>query len=101
MEKVLLFGATGNLGKEIAKELKQQGFDLTVAVRNSRKAQDLSHITTQHIVADAGEPASLSEICKGFTIVVSALGKSVSPNDKSKATFTQIDLEANSAILES
>jgi uncharacterized protein YbjT (DUF2867 family) len=97
MEKVILFGATGNLGKEIAKELKQQGYDLTVAVRNAQKAQSLSFITSKHVIVNVSEP---KDVCKGFDIVVSALGKSVSPNDKSKQSFTEIDLHANTAILE-
>ena len=37
MKKVILFGSTGNLGKEIAKELVKQGYDLTIVVRNEVK----------------------------------------------------------------
>jgi uncharacterized protein YbjT (DUF2867 family) len=100
MKKVILFGATGNLGQEIAKELVRQGYELTVAVRNEKKASALSQLTTRYIIADACSKNSLKGICDGHEIVVSALGKSVSPNDKSKPGFREVDLEGNRNILE-
>jgi uncharacterized protein YbjT (DUF2867 family) len=99
MKKVILFGSTGNLGKEIAKELVKQGYDLTIVVRNENKAKALSDITTKYIIADVCNKETLTDICRGQNIVVSALGKSVSPNDHSKPTFSEVDLLANSNIL--
>ncbi len=100
MKKVILFGATGNLGKEIAKELVLQHYDVTVVVRNKAKAHQLSQLTSNIIVADVTQPATLTDICQGQEIVISALGKSVSPSDKSKASFRQVDLTGNTHILE-
>jgi uncharacterized protein YbjT (DUF2867 family) len=100
MTKLILFGATGNLGKEIAKVAMQQGYNLTVVVRNKNKAEQLSSITGKCILADITNASALTDICKGFDIVVSALGKSVSPNDNSKPSFNDIDLIANSTILD-
>lgn len=99
MPRLLLFGATGNLGKEIAKEAKQKGYDLSVVVRNKQKAEQLASVTDRYIVADITNPISLTNICNGFDIVISALGKSVSPNDNSKPSFNDIDLVANTNIL--
>ena len=100
MTKLILFGATGNLGREIAKIATQQGYDSTLVVRNKGKAQKLANITDKFIVADITDPNALKDICKGFDIVISALGKSVSPNDNSKPSFHDIDLIANSNILD-
>jgi len=97
--KILLFGATGNLGQAIANELKQKGFEITAVVRNKIKAQKLESITRKVILADVTIPSDLVKICNGFDIVISCLGKSVSPNDKSKPTFNDIDYIANSNIL--
>jgi uncharacterized protein YbjT (DUF2867 family) len=99
MKTVILFGATGNLGKEIAKELVKQGYDLTVVVRNEEKAKSLGGITSKYIIADVCNKASLEHIFDNQEIVISALGKSVSPNDKSKPTFREVDYNANSNIL--
>lgn len=100
MKKVILFGPTGNLGKEIAKELVKQGYDLTVVVRNEQKANTLAHITPKYIIADVCNKSTLVNILDKQDIVISALGKSVSPNDRSKHSFKQVDYDANRNILE-
>ena len=99
MAKVLLFGATGHLGKEIAKELVAQGYELTIVVRNKSKAAEMAGITASHKVADITNSKQMAGICKDFEIVVSALGKSISLLDKSKPSFTDIDFTANSNII--
>jgi uncharacterized protein YbjT (DUF2867 family) len=99
MKKVILFGSTGNLGKEIAKELVKQGYDLTIVVRNEEKAKSLAYITSKYIIADVCNKATLEHIFDNQEIVISALGKSVSPNDKSKPTFREVDYFANLNIL--
>jgi uncharacterized protein YbjT (DUF2867 family) len=99
MKNIILFGSTGNLGKEIAKELVKQGYDLTIVVRNEAKAKSLSDITTKYIIADVCNKATLERIFDKQEIVISALGKSVSPNDKSKSTFRDVDYSANTNIL--
>jgi uncharacterized protein YbjT (DUF2867 family) len=99
MENVILFGATGHVGQEIARELKQQGYQLTAVVRNKNKADLLSGITTNLVIADVTNPASLAGVCKGHSVVISALGKSVSPNDHSKPSFYDIDFLGNHNIL--
>lgn len=99
MKKVILFGATGHLGKEIAKELVRQGYDLTLAVRSEAKALSLSGISTKYLIADVCQPETLKGILDGQEIVVSAMGKSVSPNDHSKPGFREVDFVGNSNIL--
>jgi uncharacterized protein YbjT (DUF2867 family) len=99
MQKVILFGATGNLGKEIARELISHGYDLTVVARNESRAESLSDITRQYIIADVCDPGSLGHILDNQDIVISALGKSVSPNDRSKPTFEDVDYWGNVNIL--
>lgn len=97
--KVLLFGSTGNLGQAIASELKNKGYETTCVVRDISKLKGLESITDKIINADVTNPTSLINICNGFDIVISALGKSVSPSDKSKLSFKDIDYIANSNIL--
>lgn len=99
MKKVLLVGGTGNLGRKIAAELIQYGYDVTAIVRSEERKSVLKNVINHFIVADITLSSQLTGICKGFDIVVSSLGKSVSPSDYSKPTFGQIDFEANSTIL--
>lgn len=97
--KVLLFGATGNLGRAIAKELVTQGFELTAVVRNEEKAKTLANIAPHYRIADVCKPETFENILSNQDVVISALGKSVSPNDRSKPSFMDVDLTANTHIL--
>jgi len=99
MKRVLLFGGTGHLGKKIAAELKKRNYETTAIVRSQAKAAELENTVDRCVVADVTQRAQLENICENFQVVVSSLGKSVSPNDKSKATFFDVDFTANSNIL--
>lgn len=98
MQKILVFGATGHVGKAIVKEANKHDYKISVVVRNKQKASDLS-VIADIFVADVTDPDSLKGICNGFDIIISALGKSVSPNDRSKPGFRDVDLHGNSNIL--
>lgn len=100
MNKVILFGGTGMLGKRIAAALHAAGYATTAVVRNENKKELLTPLVKECIVAEVTDPAQLKGICAGFDIVVSSLGKPVSPNEKSRPSFFDIDFDANSRILE-
>lgn len=99
MKKVILFGGTGRIGKKIAEELKIQGYEVTAAVRQHQKADELKNLVDKCIIANVTNPTVLHIICEGFDIVISSLGKSVSLNDQSKPSFHDIDFVANAYIL--
>lgn len=99
MKKVILFGASGHVGRKVAEELALQHFELTVVIRNNGKALFFQDIQAKIVNADVLKPDSLRGICDGQEVVISTLGKSVSPNDWSKPTFRQVDLEGNGNIL--
>jgi uncharacterized protein YbjT (DUF2867 family) len=100
MKKIILFGATGQLGKAIAKELAARGYQFTIVARSRAKAQTLADLTDKFIIADVDEPSTISNSTKGFDVVISALGKSVSPFDRAKPSFRSVDLLGNQLILE-
>jgi uncharacterized protein YbjT (DUF2867 family) len=39
LKRVILFGATGNLAKEIASELVNQGYELNIVVSDQQQAK--------------------------------------------------------------
>ncbi len=88
------------MGNAIAEEAAARGYDLTIVARSRDKAISLSGITSQYKIADVLIPASIQGITSGFDIVISAMGKSVSPFERSKPGFRTIDLEGNAMILE-
>lgn len=99
LKNVLLIGGTGNLGRKIAEALVHHGYEVTALVRNEERKSVLKNIVNQFIITDVTKPLQLTGVCKGIDVVVSSLGKSVSLNDKSKATLRQIDFTANSSVL--
>lgn len=100
MQTVLLLGGTGSLGKKIAGELAHKNFEVQAVVRNRQKATPLEALGICLLVADVTDPVAVKGICNGIDVVVSALGKSVSPTERGKASFEDVDVKANSLLLE-
>jgi uncharacterized protein YbjT (DUF2867 family) len=100
MKKVIVFGASGNVGHNVVKKLVQQNYEVTAVVRTQEKAQQLAELTMNYVIADVLHKETLCGICEGFDIVISTLGKSVSINDKGKSSFYDIDYLGNKYILD-
>ena len=100
MKKILLAGATGQLGKYIFRELKQQGYDVRALARNLRKAQALFPDPEELVLADATKKESLEGCCAGIEVVISAIGKSTSLFNQGNGSFQDIDYRANLNLLQ-
>ncbi|WP_187264078.1 SDR family oxidoreductase [Pontibacter beigongshangensis] len=99
MKKILLAGATGNLGKHLFQELKQQGYYVKVLARSKERAAALSPAPDEILIADASDQGSLKGVCADVDVVISAIGKSLSLKNKCTATFREIDFLANLNLL--
>lgn len=95
----ILFGATGNVGRALASELIRAGHSTTAVIRDARKSHDFEAMGCAVRVADPNDPQQLKGLCAGQDVVVSAIGKPVSPNDRSKPGFQDIDHALNVRIL--
>ncbi|MGX5820246.1 SDR family oxidoreductase [Chitinophaga lutea] len=84
---VLLLGGTGYLGREIATELYKHGYRSHALVRNMARAAAIRGLATRITKIKHLEPSHF----EGVDTVISALGKSVSPLDKSRFTFAEVD----------
>lgn len=77
MKRVLVVGASGNLGAKIVGALAEiGGASLRVTHRASSKPEKLEKLRAlgaELVVADLGDPSSLDEACKGVDVVVSAV----------------------------
>jgi NAD(P)-dependent dehydrogenase (short-subunit alcohol dehydrogenase family) len=73
---VLVAGATGNLGKQICRELIKQGAQVKALVRPESapiKTKELQDFGANVIQADFNKPDDLVSACEGISCVVSAL----------------------------
>lgn len=100
-EKILVAGASGALGLEIMKFLKEEGHSLRALVYSSSGASKVAPYTEDIWKADASEGVTeIGGITKGVSHVFSAMGKSVSLFTNEGESFMESDFYANSNLLE-
>lgn len=95
--KVLLAGATGYLGKFIAKELVKQRFETSVIVRSKKRFLE-SNISVDKIYeAEVTKAHSLKNCFKDIDVVISTVGIT---RQKDKLTYMDVDYQANKNLLD-
>ena len=77
MAQILVFGATGFTGSQIAQELDRRGADFVIAGRNQEKLASLADsLTTKPDIrlASPADPASLADAFAGISVVINTVG---------------------------
>ena len=98
MKKVLLAGASGSLGRNVAKELKRCGYWVRAIAREPSKLASLN--LDQVIQADLTQASSLQHCCKDMDWVFSCAGASMKVgNFKDKVSFYEVDYQGNLNLL--
>src|SRR3712207_105160 len=93
---VLVAGATGRLGTEVVRELKQRGHRVRALARSLRRLEALRGLADDLWWVAAMGPESLPPALEGVDRVFSCLGASVVPLPQyGRATFTKLDYPAN------
>lgn len=97
MEKILLAGATGYLGRYILEELKRREIPTKVIVRNEKKlpAWAIDEVEVQK--AEVTDAASISGCCEGISVVISTVGIT---RQQDGLTYMDVDYQANLNLLE-
>lgn len=94
--KVLLAGATGYLGRHIAKELELRNISTRILVRNTGKAKGLSSESATVIQAEVTKPETLKGLFSGVDTVISTVGIT---RQKDGLTYWDVDYQANVNLL--
>ncbi|MFN2745751.1 MULTISPECIES: SDR family oxidoreductase [unclassified Bacillus (in: firmicutes)] len=105
MQKVLIAGASGYLGKYLVRAFKEQGYFVRAIVRNEQKLAvagpylepAVADLIDEVLIADAAEANSLRGACNGMDIVCSSLGLT---RQKGSQTFYDVDYLGNLQLLE-
>jgi short subunit dehydrogenase-like uncharacterized protein len=78
MSTILLLGATGTMGRLIAREAAGRGVSLVLAGRNLDQlvelAESLAPTPVRAVLADAGNPAAYGSLVAGADLVVNTVG---------------------------
>ncbi len=70
--KIIVFGATGNMGSRIIQEALNRNHEVTAVARNKNKGLNLLPITTVYI-SDVSNIEAVAQTMKGQDVVISAL----------------------------
>lgn len=100
MKKILLAGASGSLGMEVAKCLAHAFIPFRALVNSEDSAEQLRGYTQDLWIADAQDPDELKGMCEGVSHVFSSLGKSVSLFTGGNGDYEDIDYKCNRNILQ-
>jgi len=95
MNKVIVAGATGYLGRFIASELTEQAYPSRLIVRNTTKAGFDSN-KLDVIEANVTDVSSLTGCCDDIDVVISTVGIT---KQKDGLTYMDVDYNANLNIL--
>jgi uncharacterized protein YbjT (DUF2867 family) len=99
MQKVLIIGSTGYLGKYLVQECKRQGYWVRALARNPQKLDAIRECVDDLFVGEATKPESLTGVCADIDIVISALGVASSRTDE-KISMEDVDYGGNKNVLD-
>ena len=96
LNKVLLAGATGYLGKYVAQELIKQSFPIRLLARSPKKLDDLRSDTSEIVRAEVTLPENLTGVMRGIDTVISTVGIT---KQKDGLSYMDVDFQANMNLL--
>lgn len=102
MKKVLVAGATGQLGTSVVAELKRRGYWVRACGRSQQKLQALKQqVGADDVVAvDLTAADTVQGVCSNVDAVISCAGASMSMNNfGDRKSFYEVDYQANLNLL--
>jgi len=105
MQRVLVAGSTGYLGRFVVQEFKQQGFWVRALARNPEKLKQAGQFLEPAIfdqiddvfVGEVTKPETLQGVCDNIDIIFSSIGIT---RQKDKLTYRDVDYQGNKNLLD-
>lgn len=97
MERILLAGATGYLGRFILKELLQRGYQVKTLVRDAGKVKADGYPDLEICEAEITDAGSIKGCCDTIDVVISTVGIT---KQKDGLAYMDVDFQANANLLE-
>ncbi|WP_299680009.1 NAD(P)-dependent oxidoreductase [uncultured Tenacibaculum sp.] len=92
--KLIIFGATGTVGKHVVNQALEQGYDVTAFCRDKRKLSEVSNKKLQYFEGDVFNKKDVSEAIKGKEAVIIVLGSGKSRKSSVRSFGTKNIIEA-------
>jgi len=96
MKKVLVAGATGYLGRNVVKALKDRGFWVRALGRSDAKLDPTKEFADELFIGEVTDPDSLNATCDGIDVVFSSVGIT---RQKDGLTYEVVDYQGNRNLL--
>ena len=84
--KIIIFGASGTIGRQLVYEALAQGHVVTAFVRNREKLKDIRHDRLHIVTGDVLNENSVTAAIRGHEAVLCALGAGRKGNVRAKGT---------------
>jgi uncharacterized protein YbjT (DUF2867 family) len=97
MQRLLVAGATGYLGRYVVRELKDRGYFVRALVRSKDRVGELADIVDEIVEGVVTKPESLTGVCDGMDAVFSSVGIT---KQKDGLTFKDVDYQGNKNLLD-
>ncbi len=94
--RILVAGATGYLGRFVARELKARGHFVRALTRSEHKLDDLRDELDEIFIGEVTRPETLQGMCDGIDIVFSSVGIT---KQKDGLSFYDVDYRGNHNLL--
>jgi uncharacterized protein YbjT (DUF2867 family) len=100
VKKVLVAGATGQLGREVVSEFQRRGFWVRGLVRDRSRVGPLEGKIDDIALGDVLQPETLTRACQGIDVVFSSVGASLAfASVRPVRTFADVDYAGNLHLL--
>src|SRR5262249_49924387 len=105
MSKALVAGATGYLGRFVAKEFKERGSWVRVLARNPDKLKTpgrflepaVAGLVDDVFVGEVTQPETLRGLCDGIEVVFSSIGIT---RQTDRVSYMEVDYQGNRNLLD-
>jgi uncharacterized protein YbjT (DUF2867 family) len=95
--RVLVAGATGYVGRFVAKEFKSRGHYVRALARSPHKLDDMRDELDEIVPGEVTDPESIKDVCDGMEVVFSSVGIT---KQKGKLTWKDVDFQGNKNLLD-
>jgi uncharacterized protein YbjT (DUF2867 family) len=96
VKKILVAGATGYLGQNVVKTLKDRGFWVRAMGRTEARLDPIKEFADELFIGEVTNPDSLDGLCDGIDAVFSSVGIT---RQKDGLTYQDVDYEGNMNLL--